>query len=354
MKILVTGGAGYIGCELVSELLQRGHAVKVFDKLLFGNPLDTGGGGSRVEMVQGDIREIQPDVLEGVRAVIHLAGMSNDPTAEFNPEANMAMNRDGTSKLAEACVQAGINRFTYASSASIYDRGLKEGEDELQDEETPVEPIAAYSTSKFEGEKVLLDIAKSNDGAEFNPVVLRQGTVYGLSPRMRYDLVVNTMVRSAFTNGRIKAFCGGTQWRPLVDVRDVARAHIACLEADPAKVGGEVFNVVQDNYQMGTLAHIVKEAIKDYTPAEVDVDFTPGRIDRSYRLSGRKMEDVLGFRYTTPVADSAKNIAYHIKQHLDRGGNTRDLHNPEFSNIKWMEHLVEMQERLEAMGGSVF
>ena len=171
---------------------------------------------------------------------------------------------------------------------------------------------------------------------------------------MRYDLVINTMVKSAFTNGRIKVFCGGMQWRPLVDIKDVARAHIACLEAKIEDVRGEIFNVVYENYQIVDLAHRVKEALKGIKDVEVDVDYTEGRIDRSYRISKAKMEDRLKFRYQSSVESSAKNIAQNIKRFLDKGGKLNELENPIYYNIKWMEHLVDMEKRLREIGGSVF
>ena len=340
MKVLVTGGEGYIGSVAVSELLQKGYAVKVFDKLYFGKEhLEKEGYGSRIELIQGDIRKFDTNLLKDVGAIVHLAGLSNDPTAEFNPKANMEINCEGTLALAQAAMSMGINRFTYSSTASIYDKGLRSN-DELQDELSKVEPIAAYSNSKYEGERALISLMAENKN--FCPVILRQGTVYGQSPRMRYDLVVNTMVKNAFLNGRIKAFCGGTQWRPLVDVKDVARAHIACLEARTEDIKGEIFNVVYDNYQMLDLAHRVKEALKGTKDVEVDVDYTEGRIDRSYRISKEKLEERLKFRYQVSVEQSVKNMAKKIK---------KDLENPIYYNIKWLELLSDMEKRLNEMHG---
>ena len=351
MKVLISGGAGYIGSVLVSELLQKGYPVKVFDKLYFGKKhLEKEGYGSRIEFVQGDIRDFDTSILNDVGAVIHLAGLSNDPTAEFNPKANTEINKDGTLKFARACIERGVNRFTYSSSASVYDKGLRHN-DEILDENSFVEPIAAYSQSKYEGEKVLLKLLEENKN--FCPVILRQGTVYGQSPRMRYDLVINTMVKSAFTNGRIKVFCGGTQWRPLVEVRDVARAHIACIEAKEEDVKGEIFNIIHGNYQILDLAHRVKEALKGIKDVEVDVDYTEGRIDRSYKISKEKIEEKLKFRYQFSVEHSARNIAQHLKAFLDKGGKLNDFEYPIYYNIRWMEHLVEMETMFKDIG-SVF
>lgn len=193
-----------------------------------------------------------------------------------------------------------------------------------------------------------------SENKDFCPVILRQGTVYGLSPRMRYDLVVNVLVKKAFETGRMTAFCGGSQWRPLVDVKDVARAHVACLEAEDEKVRGQIYNVVYENFQILDLAHRIKSAIKDIVPVEIDVDYDDARFDRSYKISNVKFKEALRFDYGSPVEDSARRIALHIKGHLDDGGKIGDLDHPRYYNIKWMEHLVDMEQRLKDMGGSVF
>ncbi len=350
MKVLLTGGAGYIGSILAGELVGKGHSVKIHDKLYFGDEsLNT--LKKRIEILQGDIRNFNKSLLDGVNAVIHLAGLSNDPTADFHPKANMEMNRDATKILANACIEKGINRFIYASSASIYDKGLRAAE-QLQNEETPVEPIAAYSVSKYGGELVLLELMKNNP--KFCPVILRQGTVYGWSPRMRYDLVVNTFVKNAFTNGRLKVFCGGNQWRPLVNVIDVARAHVACLDAPEEKVRGEVFNVSYGNFQVMDVAHRVKRALKDIKELEVDVDYEAGRIDRSYKIDNKKFEQRLDFRYSVSIEEAARDIALRIKSFLDSSGKLIDLEKPIHYNINWMTHLVDMENKLKQMGGSVF
>jgi len=184
MNVLVTGGAGYIGAVLTRELLQKKHTVKIFDKFYFGKDVFKDVNyGSRVEIVQGDIRDFDDNIFDGVDAVVHLAGLSNDPTAEFRRDINDQMNRIGTDNFARKCIEKGINRFTYSSSASIYDTG-PDGEDVLQDENSKVFPTAAYSESKFQGEEILRKLAQEHK--EFEPVILRQGTVYGQSPRMRY------------------------------------------------------------------------------------------------------------------------------------------------------------------------
>ena len=199
--VVVTGGAGYIGSVLVLMLVEQGWKVRVVDRLYWGErplaPLL-----DQIELYQQDVRDMRDDVLEGVDAVIHLAGLSNDPTAEMNPEANHQMNAVATRRIAEACKRMGVQRLSYGSSCSIYD-GLPAGP--VYDENAEVQPKGAYATSKYEGELALLEHA----GDDFSPIILRQGTVYGPSPRMRFDLVVNTFVRAAVQNGELQLHGGG-------------------------------------------------------------------------------------------------------------------------------------------------
>ncbi len=332
--ILVTGGAGYIGCVLVAEFLAKGEAVRVVDKLYFG---DEGLKDCRdkIDLVQGDIRYIEPKWLDGIDSVVHLAGLSNDPTAEFNPSANHEMNAVATGVLAKACKERGIRRFTFASTCSIYDRGLF-AEDLLYDENAQVAPRAAYAISNYEAEKMLLDLCDEN----FCPVILRQGTVYGFSPRMRYDLVVNTFVKDALTKGTLTVFCGGEMWRPLVDVTDVAKAHICCVEAPEDKVRGQIFNLVFKNYRILELAHYTREALKHRVKLDINVDYSHYKA-RSYRVTGQKIETVLGFKPTMPVKESAENMVERVLEH----GFT-DFLNPRYYNIEWMTLLVQMEETL--------
>lgn len=339
--ILVTGGAGYIGCVLVEELLAKGHAVRVFDKLFFG---DEGLAGVRdkVEIVHGDVRTMKPEVLDDIEGVVHLAGLSNDPTAEFNPKANREMNTVATERLAALCKERGIRRFTFASTCSIYDKGLY-AEDRLLDETAEVEPRAAYAVSNYDAERALL--AMTDD--RFCPVILRQGTVYGYSPRMRYDLVVNTFVRDAFMKGRLTVNCGGRMWRPLVDVTDVAKAHLCCLEAPLDRIRGEIFNLAYENFLILELAHWVREALKDTMPVEIEVDYS-SRKARSYRVSAKKIDTVLGFRPTVSVKDSVHDMVRRIQS-----DEKVDFLNPRYYNIEWMTLLCEMETVLGRIG-SVF
>jgi nucleoside-diphosphate-sugar epimerase len=337
--ILVTGGAGYIGCVAVRQLLDKGEAVRVFDKLYFG---DEGLAEVRdkIDLVQGDIRTFDPAVLDGCDAVIHLAGLSNDPTAEFNPKANEEMNTFGTEVVADACKRRGVKRFIFASTCSIYDLGFY-APDFLRDEDSEVSPRAAYAVSNYNAERILLRMADQH----FCPVLLRQGTVYGWSPRMRYDLVVNTFVRDALAKGVLTVHAGGEMWRPLVDVTDLGRVYIACVEAPEEKVHGRIFNVVGKNYRILELAHWVREAFKPIKKIEIEVDYSNYKT-RSYRVSGQRIEVELGVKPMVPVKESVEHMLRMMNQH-----DQTDFYNPRYYNIEWMTLLAEMEQTLKRIGG---
>ena len=330
MKILVTGGAGYIGRVLCERFLQAGHAVRVLDRLYWGRgPL--AGLLDRIELVHADVRSIEDSILDGIDGVVHLAGLSNDPTAEYNREANWEMNATATAALARQCAARGIRRFTFGSSASIYD-GLGEG---IFDEQTEVAPRGAYSESKFAAERSLLEAA----GPRFSPVILRQGTVYGFSPRMRLDLVVNTFIKDALLRGKLFLHGGGWMWRPLVDIYDVAEAHLRCIESPPESVSGEIFNVVHENFQIRQLAMLVAGSLnlRNHPVQLEDAPMPP--IQRDYRCTNRKLTDRVGFTPRITVLESIEGILQHL--HSD---NPTELAHPRYFNIAWMTLLEEAEQ----------
>jgi nucleoside-diphosphate-sugar epimerase len=332
-KILVTGGAGYIGILAVEELLSNGYSVRVFDKFFWGKePLKH--LKDRIEMVQGDIRKPPISIFRNINAVIHLAAFSNDPMADFDPETNYEVNTLGTKKIAQIAKKMGIKRFIFASSASIYDRGL-DAKDALKNEKSRVKPKAYYSISKLKAEKELLKLADK----DFCPVILRQGTVYGFSPRMRYDLVVNTMVRDALMGKELTVFCRGIQWRPLIEVRDVAKAYIACLGAPEGKLRGEIFNLLYDNFRVLEVAKKVKNLIEKIKKSKVKliVDHSP-RKDRTYRMAGKKIKKVLGYKPTISIEESIKDM---IKE-IEKNGFTDFMH-PKYYNIQWMDPFLRAE-----------
>jgi len=343
-KILLVGGAGYVGSVLAEELLARGYAVRVLDRLYYGEE-GLRDVRDRVELVKGDMRTVGAETFSGVDAVVNVAGLSNDPTAEYNPRANYEMNTVATQKLAVLCREQGVRRYVFASTCSIYDRGVGDDRcDVLLDETAEVHPRAAYSSSKYQAERLLLEMADD----DFCPVVLRKGTVYGFSPRMRYDLVVNTFVKCALSGWALTLHYGGEMWRPLVDVRDVARAYLACLEADEDLVRGEIFNVSYQNVRISELALRVREALRG---AGVEVDIRPDygyRGVRSYRVSAEKIERVLNVRPKVTIEESVIDMGEKIRAY----GYT-DFDNPRYYNIRWMK-LLEEAHRIIELTGSVF
>jgi nucleoside-diphosphate-sugar epimerase len=333
-KILVTGGAGYIGAVLAEMLVDRGYDVRVVDRLYWGEgPLAR--MKEHVEIIRGDVRSMSDDLLDGVDGVVHMAGLSNDPTAEYNPGANWEMNTVATKALAEACKRHGIQRLTFGSSCSIYD-GLPTGT--VYDETTDVRPRGAYATSKKAGEDELLALADDS----FQPAILRQGTVYGYSPRMRFDLVVNTFVKDALSKGRLSLHGGGWMWRPLVDVTDVARAHIHCLEAPVEQVGGQIFNLMHDNYQIRELAMLVAGSAQ-MRRFHVELSEAPApELTRDYKCSGDKIRQRTGFQPQVSVLESIEGMLKRIEDE-----SPVDFNPPRYYNIAWMTLLEEAHANLQ-------
>jgi nucleoside-diphosphate-sugar epimerase len=331
--ILVTGGAGYIGSILCARLLARGYRVRILDRLYWGRgpiaPLI-----DDVELVEADVRDMPASALDGVDGVIHLAGLSNDPTAEYDPAANWQMNAVATETLGRACLDRDVERIVFASSCSLYD-GLPPG---MHDETAPIEPRGAYATSKRFGEEALLSMVP--DG--LCPVMLRNGTVYGYSPRMRFDLVVNTFVKDALLKSELSLHGGGWMWRPLVDVCDVSDAMIAALEAPAEKVRGEIFNVLHSNYQIRELAMLVAGSVQ-LLGREVVLSETPApRLTRDYECSNSKLASRLGFQPSRSVVEAITGILSAIDVE-DRAM----LSDPRFYNIRWLELLHEMTPQID-------
>ena len=333
-RILVAGGAGYIGCVLVPRLLARGYRVRVLDRMLFG---DEGLAEFRdeLEVVVADVRDLPPDVLDGVDGVINLAGLSNDPTAEFNPEANWQMNAVATETLGRSCLEQGVERYVFASSCSLYD-GLPPG---MHAETAAIEPRAAYATSKRYGEEKLIELA----GEGLCPVILRNGTVYGWSPRMRFDLVVNTFVKDALLSGSLKLHGGGWMWRPLVDVCDCADAMIAAYEAPAEATRGEIFNVVHSNYQIRELAMIVAGSVQlTGRPVTLEESAAPSLV-RDYECANAKLSTTLGFIPRRSVLEAVSEMLERIERN-----DPASLTDPRCYNIRWIELLHEVKPFLDS------
>jgi nucleoside-diphosphate-sugar epimerase len=332
-QILVTGGAGYIGAILGKRLLDRGYRVRILDRLYWGHgPISS--IIEQVEVVEADVRDMPATALDGVDAVIHLAGLSNDPTAEYDPEANWQMNAVATETLGRNCLDRDVERIVFASSCSLYD-GLPPG---MHDETAPIEPRGAYATSKRYGEEALLSLV----GEGLCPVVLRNGTVYGYSPRMRFDLVVNTFVKDALLKGQLSLHGGGWMWRPLVDVRDVADAMIATMEAPADLVRGEIFNVLHSNYQIRELAMLVAGSVQLLGRSVTLKEEPAPRLTRDYECSNTKLAGRLGFQPSRSVVEAIDGILSSI----DVEDKTM-LTDPRFYNIRWLELLSELTPQID-------
>ena len=336
MRILVTGGAGYIGSVLIPKLVERGHEVRVVDRMFWGTPHYAELPG--VELVNADVRKLPEGVFDGIDAVDHLAGFSNDPTAEFSPDANWQMNAVATDTIANLCRDAGVRRLVFGSSCSLYDGA--EDTDTLLDEEAALAPRGAYATSKHYSEEALLKHA----GDDFEPVILRQATVFGASPRMRFDLVVNAFVKDALVRQRLILHGGGRMYRPLVSVNDLSEAHVACLEAPSELVAGEVFNVVGENYQVRELAEVVANSlVKLGKPVALEDGPLP-RIVRNYKCSGEKLRKRLDLELTTTPAVAVEEL---VEQYGKMPIET--LGHPKYYNIAWMELLEQVRPAYQAM-----
>lgn len=284
--ILVTGGAGYIGSTLVPKLIERGSRVRVVDRFFFGTETLAAAktqGDGRLELVRADVRDLDPAVFEGVDAVVDLAGISNDPSCELDPALTRAVNYEGGVATMRHARQAGVKRFVLASSCSVYGRGEGLG----LTESSSLNPVSLYAKCKADAEEALLSLRRPG----FTATILRLATVFGLSPRMRFDLAINVMTKNAYTRRQITVDGGGKQWRPFVHVADVAETMIHALDADASKVDGEIFNVGHDenNVRILNLAYRVRDAIPgtQITMAPTDPDL------RNYNVRFDKLRGLL-------------------------------------------------------------
>ena len=295
-RILVTGAGGYIGTTLVPLLLDEGYSVRAIDRFFFGQGLLP--EHPRLEIVTEDTRKLALEHFEGVDAVIDLAAISNDPSGELFQAATLEINRDARVRAARLAREASARRYVLPSSCSIY--GFQ-ADGVVADEASPTNPLTTYARANELAEKGVLPLADET----YCVVVLRQATVYGLAPRMRFDLAINGMTFGAWKTGRLPLMRDGTQWRPMVHVRDTARAQMFMLTADAAKVNGQIFNVGSDGntYQIGPLGRLVA----GYVPKEVEVEWYGDPDERSYRVAFDKIE-ALGYRTELTAADGVAEI----------------------------------------------
>lgn len=311
-----------MGSVLVQRLLQKGYKVRVLDAGYFGHDA-LNEVRDRIELVEGDVRTCPKDIFRGVQAVAHLAGFSNDPTAEYRPEENFSVNVDGTARTVALAKEARVPRFVFASSCSVYYTTNIDNNEKT--EEQHIDPRAPYSLSKYQAEQIV----SSARNTKFSPVILRKGTIYGHSPRMRYDLVVNTMLKDAYVNGRMILHLGGRMWRPLLDVRDAADAYICALE-HPALEG--IYNVVGVNILVSDLAETIARILREDFGVPVAIEKQDVGVSRSYRVSGTKFA-ASGF---TP-SHSLREAVGAIWRDLANGG--KNPHDDQYYNIRVFEKI---------------
>lgn len=278
MRVLVTGHHGYIGSVTAPFLAAAGHEVVGLDTFFYRG-CDFGAGGP-ASFDGRDVRDVSPAWLEGLDAVVHLAALSNDPIGDLNEQWTYDINRDGAVALARAARDAGVPRFVLASSCSMYGAS---GTDDALDESAPLRPLTAYAASKVRAEEEIARLA----GPGFAPVFMRNATAYGVSPRLRLDIVLNNLAAWAHTAGRVRLLSDGLAVRPIVHIEDISRATLALLEAPAGVVSGEAFNIGTDaqNYRVRDLAAIVQSA----SGCEVEIAGGATSDPRSYRVDFSKL-----------------------------------------------------------------
>lgn len=329
MRVLVTGGAGYIGSILMRALLERGHEVTCLDRFFFGEDSVREIAG-RVVSVKDDIRWFEPTILKGVDSVFDLASLSNDPSGELDPQKTLEINYRGRARVAALAKKHGMKKYVLASTCSVY--GFQEG---TLNEESSLNPLTTYAKANALAETETLSLADRS----FSVTVLRQATVYGLSPRMRFDLAINGMVLGFFKNGKVPIMRDGGQWRPFVHVRDTANAFIKVLESDSALVNGQVFNVGSNdqNVQVFRLAELVAESIS--LPFNYEWYGSPDK--RSYKVSFDKIRKTLNYQPGHTLKDGSKEVFEALKE----GRLNPD--DPKTITVKWYRHLLEMRAFLK-------
>ena len=336
MRVLLTGHDGYIGTVMAPALRAAGHEVHGLDSGLFA-ACAFGPQPPAVPASRADVREVTPEALDGFDAVVHLANLSNDPLGNLDPDLTFAVNHRATVRLAETAREAGVGRFVFASSCSLYGAA---GQDAVA-ETAPFNPVTPYGEAKVLAERDLGPLATDS----FAPVFMRNATVYGASPRLRFDLVVNNLTAWAVATGEVRMKSDGSPWRPLVHVQDVCSAFLRALEAPREAVSGEAFNVgaAAENYRIREVAEIVGEEVPG-----TRVTFAKGASPdtRSYRVAFDKITDRLGWRPQWTVRYGVREVRdalagldlppeafegprysriAHLQAHLDAGRLAPDL-----------------------------
>ena len=321
-RILVTGGAGYLGSILVAQLIARGSKVRVLDALLFGDKsLDAVKSNPNCELVRGDVRDAAAvaAAMKSCDAVVHLAAIVGDAACNENQQLAAEVNRAATRTLIEMAPGCGVRRFIFASSCSVYGAS-----DSFLDETAALNPLSIYARTKIDSEKLLLAAGSHASAKDFSATVLRFGTLFGLSPRMRFDLVVNLFAARAASGGRITVF-NAEQWRPFVHVQDAARAVLACLDAPSGAVSGQIFNA--GSPALNLQIRDVGEAIQRMIPGTAIDRIENNSDQRNYRVSFEKIQRALGFQCHRTLESGIAEICDTIRSGQLAASTPRDFDN---------------------------
>lgn len=338
MKILVTGHKGFIGTTMVPYLQSLGHTVRGIDSDLYRNST-YGSPPQPVEEIIKDVRDIEPADIEGIDAIVNLAALSNDVLGDLNPEVTYEINYRAVIRLAEIARKLGIQRYVFASSCSMY--GAASG-DKALDETAEFNPVTAYARSKVLVEQELSQMASD----EFSPTFMRNATAYGVSPRIRFDVVINNLTAWAYTTGQVHMKSDGTPWRPVVHIEDISRAVAAVLAAPREKIHNEAFNVGRnsENFQIKELARFVIEAVPN---CEISFAEGAGPDTRNYRVNFDKYEKAFP---DFPLQRDAQTGARDIYQAYRRTGLHReDYEGPRYKRIAQLKSLLESGQLDESM-----
>ncbi|NIA30882.1 MAG: NAD-dependent epimerase/dehydratase family protein [Actinobacteria bacterium] len=347
MRVLVTGHKGYIGTIMVPMLLEAGFDVVGLDSDLyrnstFGKDIESVPEIAEVPEINLDIRDVDVHDLAGFEAIIHLAGLSNDPLGNLNPDLTFEINHRASVRLAQLAKEAGVERFVFSSSCSNYGAGG----DDLIDENGAFNPVTPYGRSKVRVEQ---DVSRLADD-DFSPTFLRNATAFGVSPRLRFDLVLNNLVAWACTTGRIFIKSDGTPWRPIVHIADISRAFIAVLNAPREKVHNEAFNVGrnEDNYRIRDIANIVRDVVPN---CEIEYAKDAGPDKRNYRVDSSKIQRVLpGFQPQWTARKGAEELFHAFK---NAGLTPDDFEGPKFKRIDHIKKLIHSQKLDESLRWTV-
>lgn len=325
--VLVTGGAGYVGSVLVPKLLARGHRVRVLDLYLYGEEVLAPWHGPNLQEIRGDIRDrdLLRTVLAGCDAVIHLACVSNDPSFELDPQLGRSINYEAFLSLLELTQTAGVRRFIYASTSSVY--GITEEVNVTED--LPLEPLTDYSKYKAMCEEALL----AEDHPGLTPVIIRPATVCGYSPRLRLDLTVNLLTNHAVNLGRITVL-GGSQKRPNIHIADITDLYVTLLGLPDERIYRKVFNAGCENHTVTEIAEMVRDVvIQSGLRKEIEITTAPTNDTRSYHISSEKIKRELGFEPRHTIADAIRDLCAAFAA----GRIPNPMTDIRYSNIKTMQ-----------------